>query len=265
MRTTRNRGFTLAEVLVASTISGFVAVVAVGALKTIADSAKVVRQASETTGEIRFAARMLARDLTNLYRDPDPQNMKLVGTSQGSDSGMPGSLTFYMAGRSKARPEQPEGDIYEVEYILGNRMEDDTEVTADPDAEAMVLFRRLWPNPDRETTPGGILAPIAENISGFQVLFYDGQQWGDEWTEEMRSIPELIEVTLVTQIPGRPDPILETFMVNFPRMATSSAGSSEGGEASGNEQGPPEPAGEPQGNQSEPGPSSSGGPSNRGR
>ena len=77
------RGFTLAEVLVASTISGFVALIAVGALNAIAGSAQTVNRTTETTSEIRFAARMIARDLANLYRDPNPQNMKLVGVFRG--------------------------------------------------------------------------------------------------------------------------------------------------------------------------------------
>jgi len=83
-------GFTLAEVLVASTISGFVALLAVGALNAIAGSAQTVGRVTETTSEIRFAARMIARDLANLYRDVNAQNMKLVRYSQGlTQSSMP--------------------------------------------------------------------------------------------------------------------------------------------------------------------------------
>ena len=51
------RGFTLAEVLVASTISGFVAVVAVSALNALAGNAQTVNRTTETTSVIRFAAR----------------------------------------------------------------------------------------------------------------------------------------------------------------------------------------------------------------
>lgn len=254
MRAGRIKGFTLAEVLVASTISGFVALVAVGALKTVADSAKVVNEATETTGELRFAARLLARDLANLYRDSEAQNMKLVGHSQGSDSGLPPSLCFYMVGRNKARAEQPEGDVYEVEYILANRQ--GTELTTDEESESMVLFRRLWPNPDREATPGGILAPIAENVSGFQLRFWDGQQWGDEWSEQMQAMPELVEVSLTMQLPDRPDPLMETFMVSFPRMVTPSR-QAEGGESPAGGPERSESNREPQNGQDQPGPSNS--------
>jgi len=234
--TANNRGFTLAEVLVASTISGFVAVVAVGALNALAGSAQTVNRTTETTSEIRFAARMMARDLANLYRDVNPQNIKLIGSSEGTAMGGPPFLTFYMTGRAKARASQPEGDLYEVEYFLGTRQQE-TARTEESSEENTVLFRRLWPNPDKERQPGGILTPIAENIGVFQVRFFDGKQWTEQWTEEMQSLPECFEVTLATLPPTKGDPIVETFTVTFPRLSKSGAaaaagqqgGASEGG------------------------------------
>jgi general secretion pathway protein J len=234
-------GFTLAEVLVASTISGFVAVIAVGALNAIAGSAQTVNRMTETTSEIRFAAKMIARDLANLYRDPNPQNMKLIGSSQGSDKGEPPHLTFYTSGRAKARADQPEGDVYEVEYFLGIREQSPEQRKAKPaesSEEGTVLFRRLWPNPDKDRTPGGVLTPIAENIGIFQVRFYDGKQWTDEWTEEMQSLPEFVEVTLATLPPEKGDPIVETMTVTFPRLGQAAAAAQQGGAPEG-QQGQP--------------------------
>lgn len=219
-------GFTLAEVLVASTISGFVALIAVSALNAIAGSAQTVGRTTETTSEIRFAARMIAHDLANFYRDPNPQNMKLVGSSQGAAGGGVPCLTFYTCGRAKARANQPEGDVYEVEYFLGTRaqpLESRNARTTESSEEGTVFFRRLWPNPDKERTPGGVLTPIAENIGIFQVRFYDGKQWVDEWTEEMQSLPEYIEVTLATLPPGKGDPVVETMTVTFPRLSKAAA------------------------------------------
>lgn len=223
MTGTRHRGFTLAEVLVASTISGFIAIVAVGAMNAVSHTSQVVSRFSEVNSEIRFASRMLAQDLANLYRDTDPQNVKLVGVSQGSETEGPPYLTFYTVGRAKARADQPEGDVYEVEYFLGSRQDvDDGRIgAAASSGESMTLFRRLWPNPDKDAQPGGILTPIADNIGIFYIRFYDGQEWRGEWTEEMRALPKLIEVTVGTAPPedGKSDPVLEVFTVAFPRMA----------------------------------------------
>ena len=219
MKRRPTHGFTLAEVLVASTISMFIALVAVGALKTVTDGAQRVNQAGETTAEVGFAARLLARDLANLYRDPDPRNMRLVGASQGSDNAPTAFLRFYAVGRASARTGQPESDVYEVEYLLKETV--GLEAEAGADMNASLLLRRLWPNPDRDREPGGTLVPIAQNIDVFQMRFFDGQQWTGDWPEEMESIPELIEVTLVTLPRDTAPATMETFTVNFPRRASS--------------------------------------------
>jgi prepilin-type N-terminal cleavage/methylation domain-containing protein len=273
-----SKGFTLAEVLVASTITGFIALVAVSALKAVTDSAQLVNRTSETAGELRFAARMLQRDLANLYRDPNPENMRLIGVSQDADTGGPAFLTFYTVARAKARADQPEGDVYEVEYIVS--MHDQGDETGVPAAtvapaasaqpEGMLLLRRVWPNPDKEREPRGVLTPIAENIGIFQVHFFDGQQWGSEWSEEMKSLPEMIEVTLGILPPGRNDPVLESFLVNFPRLAKQTGTAASGGQtAAGGQESQAQPqqpeSGGPPAGGGQGGPSNNSGAGNNGR
>ncbi len=220
----RHMGFTLAEVLVASTISAFITLVAVGALRAVSASAQVVDKASETSAELRFAARMLARDLTNLYRDKNRRDMRLVGASQTPDNtGEPAFLRFYAVRRTKARARQPEGDVYEVEYIL----RPDIEMDLNEEETNSTLFRRLWPNPDRDRAPGGVLTPVAQGIDGFFLRFFDGKQWTNNWPEEMQSIPALIEVTLATLPQGRGEPAVETFVVSFARLAPARGEGSE--------------------------------------
>jgi general secretion pathway protein J len=218
-RVTHNRGFTLAEVLAASTISAFIAMVAVGAMKAVTDNSQVVTRASETASEVRFAARMMARDLANLYRDPDARSMKLVGNSEESQVGGPAILTFYAVGCPRARPEQPEGDVYEVEYFLTkNETPEETQGPA-----TYMLLRRLWPNPDEKREPRGIVTPVAENLSAFQMKFYDGKQWAEAWPKEMQSLPQLIEVTLIAKSKERGGFVVETFTASFPRLAAGTA------------------------------------------
>ena len=251
-RATSSHGFTLAEVLVASTLSTFIALAALGALKAVTDSSQRVNRATETASEVRFASRMIARDLANLYRDTDPKNMKVVGTSQSSDAGGPVVLTFYTIGCTKARSGQPEGDIYEVEYLLSKSDDPD----ADVEKPKHVLLRRLWPNPDKQREPGGILSPVAENIDIFEMRFYDGRQWVSEWSEELQSIPEMIEVTLATVPEGRGNPVVEKFTINFPRMAARTGAPSGEGQPGEGPGGQPPQQGQPptEGNQSPPGP-----------
>jgi len=218
-------GFTLVEVLVASVIGVFVALVAVGTLKAISASAEMVEDNISAAAEVRFASNMIARDLVNLYRDSEADNMKLVGAVlKQSDESVVSYLTLYTVGRVKARVGQPEGDVYEVEYFLKTS------------GEKSVLVRRLWPNPDRDAQPGGVLTVIAEDIDVFAVRFFDGREWQLEWPEETRSVPELVEVSIAAKPPGRADRTMETFIVNFARSGWERSGRGDEEEEGGEEE-----------------------------
>lgn len=222
----RKTGFTLVEVMVASTIGAFVMLVAVGTLKAITASAEMVENNISTAAEVRFATNMLKRDLVNFYRDENIENTKFIATSEETGQEGTSYLVFYTVSRAKARSDQPEGDIYEVEYYLMK------------DEEQSLLMRRMWPNPNKEETePRGILAVIAENIDVFEVRYFDGEEWSTEWPEEMRVLPQLIEVNIVAKPPNRPEPTMESFIVNFTRSVTSAVDDSESGEQEGGGQG----------------------------
>ena len=215
----RKTGFTLVEVMVASTIGAFIMLVAVGTLKAITASAEMVEDNISTAAEVRFASNILKRDLVNFYRDENIENTKFIATSGESGQQNTSYLVFYTVNRAKARADQPEGDIYEVEYYLMK------------DEEKSLLMRRLWPNPNKEETePGGILAVIAENIDLFEVRYFDGEEWSTEWPEEMQVLPQLIEVNIVAKPPSRPVPTMESFIVNLTRSVTATVDESESGE-----------------------------------
>jgi type II secretion system protein J len=215
----RKTGFTLIEVMVASTIGAFVMLVAVGTLRAITESAERVDTNINSAAEVRFAAKMLKKDLVNLYRDENIENTKFIGISGESEQIGTSYLVFYTLSRAKARTDQPEGDIYEVEYYLMK------------DEERSLLMRRMWPNPNKEETePHGILAVIAEDIEVFQVRYFDGEEWADEWPEEMQVLPQLIEINIVGKPPSRGNPAIESLMVNLTRSVTATAATSESGE-----------------------------------
>lgn len=216
----RKNGFTLVEALVASTIGSFIALVAVGTLRTITISAERVDSNIESASEVRFASNMISRDLVNLYREQNFRNMKLVGMANESVQGS-SFLTFYTVGRAKARIDQPEADVYEVEYYLVKN------------EEKSALYRRLWPNPDpNDESPGGILTVIAEDIDFFQVRFFDGQEWSDEWPVEMEVAPQLMEVNIVGKPQKWGSPIMDSIMVNLVRSTGGTIEALESGEQS---------------------------------
>jgi len=217
----KKTGFTLVEVMVAVTIGGFIMLVAVGTLKAITSSAEMVDTNISAAAEVRFAMNLIARDLANFYRDENNENTKLIGTTEESADGNISYLVFYTLNRMKARADQAEGDIYEVEYsLLKNE-------------DSSLLMRRLWPNPNEEYEPGGILAVIAEDIDIFEVRYFDGEEWSNEWPEEMEDLPQLIEVSIVGKEQSRGNPAMESIMVNLTRSVTAATAASESSEQGG--------------------------------
>jgi general secretion pathway protein J len=215
----KKSGFTLVEVTVASTIGAFVALVAVGSLKAVITSNEMVEENVNAASEVRFASNMIKRDLINIYRDVNPENMKLVGMVDEYGEYSTKYLIFYTLGRTNARAGEPEGDVYEVEYYL-NKTENGS-----------FLMRRIWPNPNEEYEPGGILTAIAEDIDIFELRYYDGEEWAEEWPEDIVTLPQLIEVTIVAKPPSRGNPIMESFILNLTRSVTIATDTSSTGQA----------------------------------
>lgn len=214
----RLKGFTLLEVLVAAVIGAFIALVAAGSLRAVTKAKEQVNSNIAVSDEIRFAAKMLSQDMANLYRDSVIENMKLDGTIEASTDNPITSLTMYTICARKARLDQPEGDIYEVQYYLLS------------EADRSTLMRRVCPVvgiEEDEMTQGGMLTAIAENIMGFQVRYYDGYDWYEEWSLEVEgTLPELLEVTLVGSESMNTDQsaaLMKSFVVNFPRFGEVAA------------------------------------------
>lgn len=217
------KGFTLVEIIVALIIGAFVALVAIGTLRVVSLNAATVDNTIESRGNIRFAAETIKKDLINLHRG-SRQQTKLIGIFKEMDSRVTFTLCIYTVSRTKARISQPEGDVYEVEYFLKNY------------DEKSILIRRLWPYPDEESEPGGVLTEMAEGIDVLEIKFFDGENWVEEWTEDMQTLPELVEVVVGTWQGTGKDFISETFIVNYSKDTGQTAGeltSEEGDEEQG--------------------------------
>lgn len=219
----KKTGFTLVEVMVAVTIGAFIMVVAVGTLRAITSSAEMVETNISAAAEVRFAMNLINKDLVNFYRDENIENTKLIGTTEESSEGNVSFIVFYTVNRMKARADQPEGDIYEVEYSLLR------------EGERSLLRRRLWPNPNEEYVDErhGIEAVIAEDIDVFEVRYFNGEEWTNEWPEEMEVLPQLIEVSIVGKQQSKGTYAMESIMVNLTRSVTATSATSESSDQGG--------------------------------
>lgn len=206
------KGFTLLEVMVASVIGAFIALVSVGALRAVTAGQAMVNTNIAAADELRYAVELIRRDLANVYRDSSADAMKFVGAFAESDENMMTSLTMRIVSIANARRNQPEGDIHEVHYYLMQAK------------DKSVLMRRLYPvvgTEAEEELPGGVLTAIAENIVGFELMYFDGQEWVPEWPAELNRLPEMVEIVLaaVEEKQGRRGSLVaRRILASFPRL-----------------------------------------------
>ena len=212
----KHKGFTLLEVMIASVMGAFIALVALSSLRTVTAAKELVSENSSVSDELTFAARRIRTDLANLYRDSDISSVKFVGAIEQDASGPVKNILFRTVSMTRARPAAVEGDVYEVQYFLRR------------DDEGSVLARRYCPIvgiESPEESIGGILTVIAEDITGFDLQYFDGSSWYDEWLETEKELPRLVKVTIAAGADEGDETgknlIAKSFLVSFPRMPVS--------------------------------------------
>ena len=207
----KQHGYTLVEVMAASVITAFIAMVAVSGLVSVTSARGQIDEVTIVNDELRFVADSLRRDFAGFYRNKNA--MLFEGSMQETDSGVFPKLRFRTVCNGKARPDQPEGDLYEVEYIM----------TADDEGQPWIA-RRQCPIVGNEETPeetaGGMMTRLAEQLSFFQLRYFDGEQWLQDWPMELQKVPMLVEISLGAIVKEKNDKetiYSKQFFVNFPR------------------------------------------------
>ena len=192
------------EMLTASVIGGFVAMVAAGALNAISTGRDKLDDHVAAASELRYVESLIRRDLSNMYRDSDNTKRLLIGTVNEDGDRLNSKIIFYTTRWSPVRVGGVEGDVCEVEYGL---VEDEGE---------MVFYRRSWPNPDRLREPKGVLRRVSDRVRSFGVRYHDGTEWRFDWPENKRELPLMIEVGLAVES-GEGVVLESQFMMNFSR------------------------------------------------
>ena len=209
--TQKHHGFTLVEVMAASVITAFIAMVAVSGLMGVTSARRQVDDVTVVNDELRFVADRIRTDMAGFYRNR--QALLFEGVIEETPAGAFPKLRFRAICDAKARPDHPEGDLYEVEYFLA----------AGDDGQPWIARRQCPIVGNEETdkeTAGGVMTRLAERLSLFGVRYFDGEQWQLEWPREWMRVPMLVEVSLgavVEEESGIETIYTKQFFINFPR------------------------------------------------
>jgi len=193
------RGFTLVEVLIASTILAMMAVVIFSAFSSMKRSKEGIERINDRFREGRLAMSRMVRELQSAYisaHQPIPPVMPVQKTVfRGIDSTPGDRIDFVSFAHRRLVEDARETDQEEVSYYA----------SSDPEHSGIVnLVRRVSPRLDLYPEKGGKTEILASDIDLFQVQYLDAAtgQWTDRWdttqaAEQIGRLPLQVRLVLV--------------------------------------------------------------------
>jgi type II secretion system protein J len=215
-------GFTLVEVLLATTISALLVMSVVSTTKSLAGSREKVERRSGRLLEARNGLEAIVAALRNVRRDGAGKDAIVLGHDSG---GQNDRINLLVIGDRRARHEGEESDQYEMMFYLW---------TPEGGGTPLLMCRKDHALDDHPEE-GGVATVVAEGIVGLTFEYYDGEQWKQEWSELETKPPRAVRVTLAaveteqnTTPSGGVEPIvLSTVVAIESQVERSTSGSEE--------------------------------------
>jgi general secretion pathway protein J len=172
----KQRGFTLAEAIIAVAILGMIGVLVMGTFSTAMDTRDRAEKITSRYHQVRQAMLRMSREIQMAFlsehRDCDDPRTKTMFVGKTASSGM--RLDFTSFGHFKIAADANESDQNELSYFIDR----------DPDdPQKQSLFRREQNRIDEEPEEGGVEQVLAEDVTQLDFEFYDPKEdtWEDEW------------------------------------------------------------------------------------
>lgn len=198
----RRRGFTLLEVVVALSILALIAGLTFSTIASALRTRDILEADDAVNQSARIAMARIRRDLSLAYLTASTTAINTYRTIFVGQNADPDKLWF--------------ASLAHQRLYRGARESDQTEITywtePDPDtSNAMVLLRREAPRIDQEPERDGVIAPLAYDVTRFEVRYLDSQsnEWKEEWdstgVDQANRLPRAAQVTLTLLAPDPDD------------------------------------------------------------
>jgi prepilin-type N-terminal cleavage/methylation domain-containing protein len=183
--------FTLIELMLALVIGTLILSAAAGVFVTTLDAwHRGSRSWAEKQAADKIAA-LIERHLRAAVSPAVDNQAVFRGEDLSLDEKQIGHrLTFVSAAPGRFPRNLPMNDIGEVEFEF------------DPETGAGLEMRIQFPPVD-EPDDGGYLVALSVLVTGFKVIYFDGEEWVESWSSS--ELPKAVEFTLVVQ--GETDPL----------------------------------------------------------
>ncbi len=191
--TPNSKGFTLLEVLLALAILAAIITVVYASFSTASRNVENAEASRDETDLARTLIARLADDIANAY-----YNSAMSGTTifygkkgelgTGDDKRRFDSISM-TALTNWRKPDSKETDLWEVGYHF--------EETADVRGRVLMRREKRELSKDIPLLEGGVDYEITNKVEEFQLRYYNGSQWADEWdTRKHPNLPKAVELSL---------------------------------------------------------------------
>ena len=180
----RRRGFTLVELLIATTMMAFLAGAAFAALSAGTGAAGKAKRHGALLAHGQAALHAMTADIRAAVEHGDDRLVSLDTEYEGRAAD---TIDFVAAVRAKLGRDEPgTTGRCEVGYYIEN----------DPDTEIRWLLRREDGTVDDDVLEGGAVALAGPYVAALDLAFYDGQYWQSGWDDTER-FPKAVDIQIV--------------------------------------------------------------------
>jgi type II secretion system protein J len=202
--TTGYSGFTLLEVLVASTILSLILAALYGVFSQTLASKRLMEERAERARTARIALLRIGEDLQSAL-PPTESNLRFIGETRPSRDYPEDTLSFATLTRTASTNRAPEGDLNTIGYTLEP---DPTDITQKQ------LVRRVRFALSTESRAADEIAPLLPQVQGLRFRFFNGRNWQDNWKSDSTQdgLPQAVEATVyVADARGKITPFATIF------------------------------------------------------
>lgn len=181
-------GFTLLEVLVASTILSLILAAVYGVFSQTLASKRLAEDRAGRSRLARIALLRIGEDLQSAL-PPSTSTVRFVGETRHSRNYPEDTLSFATLTSTASTNQAFEGDLNIIGYALEP---DPTDITQKQ------LVRRVRFALAPESRAADELAPLLLQVQGLRFRFFNGRNWQDDWKPEntQNSLPQAVEATV---------------------------------------------------------------------
>jgi general secretion pathway protein J len=195
----RTEGFTLLEVLVASTILSIVLAALYGVFSRTLLSKRLVEERAAGARAARIVLLRMSEDVRASF-PLDGTDTHFVGAAHENDSFPESSLAFVSTGQVPLTHTGADGDLSVIRYTL----------IPDPAAPTeRQLVRYVSSTLAAERFGAEEAIPLLSHVRGLQLRFFDGRTWREEWGQDNTRTRLPLAVAMVLFLAGPGEEVAE--------------------------------------------------------